>query len=249
MLSSAFRLQGCQPDVDVWQRILQIRALVLNPEDDAITWIKFANLCRKSERMFLAEKTINSLLTPEKVRHVRPCLCTCMISIAQLQLPYHGRPGTKAPPNVVYAHLKYMWANGAREESLDFLRKFTSSLARDLHPDTAAQTASKKLDELSRLLARCCFKQGQWQVDMYEDWSDVSRPTSREHVQVLIARSVISKTSFTRTTLRRITIRRGTRLGMLGRWRTLRSWVSWRRRSTTERTFQARSWLCILYKP
>lgn len=25
-------------------------------------WIKFANLCRKSERMALAEKTINSLL-------------------------------------------------------------------------------------------------------------------------------------------------------------------------------------------
>ena len=30
-------------------------------------WIKFANLCRKSERMPLAEKTINSLLSPERV--------------------------------------------------------------------------------------------------------------------------------------------------------------------------------------
>ena len=31
-------------------------------------WIKFANLCRKSERMLLAEKTINSLLSQERVR-------------------------------------------------------------------------------------------------------------------------------------------------------------------------------------
>lgn len=45
------RLQACQPDVEVWQRILQIRALVLRPEDDAATWIKFANLCRKSGRI------------------------------------------------------------------------------------------------------------------------------------------------------------------------------------------------------
>lgn len=64
------RLQGCQPDVEVWQRILQVRALVLSPTDDPVMWIKFANLCRKSDRIILAEKTINSLLWPETV-----CLC------------------------------------------------------------------------------------------------------------------------------------------------------------------------------
>lgn len=53
--------------MEVWQRILQVRTLVLNPEDDPIMWIKFANLCRKSDRMALAEKTINSLLSPERV--------------------------------------------------------------------------------------------------------------------------------------------------------------------------------------
>ena len=31
-------------------------------------WIKFANLCRKSGRMILAEKTINSLFSPTQVR-------------------------------------------------------------------------------------------------------------------------------------------------------------------------------------
>ena len=51
----------------MWQRILQVRALVLSPEDDPVMWIKFANLCRKSDRMFLAEKTINSLLFPDRV--------------------------------------------------------------------------------------------------------------------------------------------------------------------------------------
>ncbi|KAI0091642.1 phosphatidylinositol 3-kinase [Irpex rosettiformis] len=152
------RLQACQPDVEVWQRILQVRALVLRPEDDSTTWIKFANLCRKSERMVLAEKTINSLLSPN-----------------QLQPQYRDlQQASKAPPHVVYAHLKFMWAAGEREDSLRFLVKFTGSLSRDLHPDsgeTNTYSGRQKFKDLSRLLARCWFKQGQWQVEMFEDWS------------------------------------------------------------------------------
>lgn len=66
-MTYSISLQGCQPDVEVWQRILQVRTLIINPEDDPIAFIKFANLCRKSDRMALAEKTINSLLTPDRV--------------------------------------------------------------------------------------------------------------------------------------------------------------------------------------
>lgn len=85
----------------------------------------------------------------------------------------------KAPPNVVYAQLKYMWASGAREDSLNFLRQFSASLARDLQSESGEHsqrgTVSKhKLDELSRLLARCYFKQGEWQVELKDDWGSVS---------------------------------------------------------------------------
>ncbi|KAL4065913.1 phosphatidylinositol 3-kinase [Scleroderma citrinum] len=155
------RLQGCQPDVETWQRILQVRALVLNPEDDPVMWIKFANLCRKSDRMALAEKTIHSLLSPERLQHIR------------------DDQHMKAPPSVVYAQLKYMWASGAKEESLTFLRQFSGSVARDLQSETKEQSlrtnvGKQKLDELARLLARCYFKQGQWQLELKEDWGAVS---------------------------------------------------------------------------
>jgi serine/threonine-protein kinase mTOR len=60
------RILGCQSEVDIWQRILRVRSLVLEPEDNSQILIKFANLCRKNGRMVLAEKTINSLL-PENV--------------------------------------------------------------------------------------------------------------------------------------------------------------------------------------
>ncbi|KAG5734545.1 Phosphatidylinositol 3-kinase tor2 [Termitomyces sp. T112] len=150
------RLRGCQPDVEVWQRILQVRTLVLDPETDPVMWIKFANLCRKSERMALAEKTINSLLSPTQRHHSQGT-------------------HTKAPPNVVYAQLKFMWATGAREESLGFLRQFSASLSRDLAVETGdnpihVDVPKHKLTELSKLLARCYFKTGQWQVELADNW-------------------------------------------------------------------------------
>ena len=167
-------LQGSQPDVEVWQRILQVRTLVLNPEDDPIMWIKFANLCRKSERMPLAEKTINSLLSPERVRVVFLLPFGSILIFTKSRL---HEQHTKAPPNVVYAQLKYMWATGAREESLNFLRQFSSSLSKDLQAEGEVPShpgvPRHQLSGLSKLLARCYFKTGEWQIKLTDDWGSV----------------------------------------------------------------------------
>jgi hypothetical protein len=56
------RLSGCQRDVEVWQRILQLRSMVLTPKDDTKTWLHFADLCRTSDRLTLAEKTLTALV-------------------------------------------------------------------------------------------------------------------------------------------------------------------------------------------
>jgi len=79
---------------------------------------------------------------------------------------------------VVYAQLKYMWATGAKEESLSFLRQFSSSLSRDLQAEVGeaplhSGVPKYKLPELSKLLARCYFKTGEWQVELADDWGSV----------------------------------------------------------------------------
>ena len=43
--------QGCQRNVEDWQKIIQVRSLVVNPQDDLRTYLKYASLCRKSGRM------------------------------------------------------------------------------------------------------------------------------------------------------------------------------------------------------
>lgn len=97
------RLKGCEQDVEIWQRILSVRSLVLTPSQDKEMWIKFANLCRKSDRLGLAEKTLNSLLgpqdssAPEGVSLVfHPCLYYASLTLPTPFLAFTGSPGAAA---------------------------------------------------------------------------------------------------------------------------------------------------------
>lgn len=56
------RLSDCQETVDVWQRMLKIRALVVNPVEEKDLWIKFAGLCRRMARPILSRKILLTLL-------------------------------------------------------------------------------------------------------------------------------------------------------------------------------------------
>lgn len=84
-----------------------------------------------------------------------------------------------------------MWAAGTKRESLEFLRQFTASLSRDLDAETDNNqpVPKQKMDELSRLLARCFYKQGEWQMAMKEDWGSVSNSLVLSNALVYICLS------------------------------------------------------------
>ena len=44
-------IQGCQRVAEDWQRIIQVRSLVVSPSEDMNTWLKYASLCRKNGRL------------------------------------------------------------------------------------------------------------------------------------------------------------------------------------------------------
>ena len=71
-----------------------------------------------------------------------------------------------------------MWASGNKEDSLNFMQQFSTNLAKDIKVEGSdrAQRPSvpkQKLNELSRLLARCYFKLGQWQMELTDNWGTV----------------------------------------------------------------------------
>ena len=191
------RLKGCQRNVEVWQRMLKVRALVIKPEENTEMYIKFASICRKAQRPGLAQKSLNSLLGGQAT-----------VSKESLDLSKVH----KAHYAVQYAAFKFLWGqDGQRQQALEYLREFTAVLRRDYEQrqsalasagangtyaamnganvvngvhapfgSTQGQASAKDradLDEWRILLARCYLKQGDWQVKRHEgDWQS-------DHVQ------------------------------------------------------------------
>ncbi|KAL2265936.1 hypothetical protein VTJ83DRAFT_5288 [Remersonia thermophila] len=125
------RLKGCQRNVEVWQRMLRLRSLVLTPQENMHMWTKFANLCRKSGRMGLAEKSLKQLIDID--------------APLETAIPYWfeqpANPGIErvAPP-IIYAILKFQWEIGQQpnvrnadqsiaKKTLYCLHRFTEDMA------------------------------------------------------------------------------------------------------------------------
>ena len=157
------------------------------------------------------------------------------------------------PPHVVYAHLKYLWAIGSREETLRYLYDFTEDLTRDLRRDSGSSTgrevAKVKLDRFSRLLARCHFKQGEWQSALHEDWGEVSRFRSLATTTTDARCRDRYKKYCSPTVLPPTTIRNGTKLGIRGLSPTSRSSATWRATPIVEAGYPTTNLLSILFKP
>ncbi|KAI9604455.1 hypothetical protein KEM48_000690 [Puccinia striiformis f. sp. tritici PST-130] len=124
------------------------------------TWMKrlkgvnFAGLCRKSGRLGLAEKTLNSLMSEDIDNGLE----------------------SRGPPLVIYSHIKYMWGSGAKQDSLMYLKDFTLRLSEDVF-DQRDQGGEQDFEQQirrvdhQRLLSRCHLKLGEWQSQLQEDWS------------------------------------------------------------------------------
>jgi FKBP12-rapamycin complex-associated protein len=91
------RLKGAQRSVEVWLPILSVRSLVVAPQEDIPTWLKFSSLCRKHGRQALSLRILTNLLGFDPLEH-------------------HGRNWPRSLPvslpRVTYAYVKHLWAAG-----------------------------------------------------------------------------------------------------------------------------------------
>ncbi|KAJ3037894.1 phosphatidylinositol kinase- protein kinase tor1 [Rhizophlyctis rosea] len=159
------RLKGAQRNVEVWQRIFKVRALVISPREDMEMWIKFANLCRKSGRLSLSYKTLSGLLSQDNK------------DFRSLDIK------SNAPP-VVYACLKHLWASGSKEHAFHQMKEFTRAVVERCGitslSDIGFQVECSRSDSgkaaLVSLLARCYHKLGEWQSNLQEELDDAVIP-------------------------------------------------------------------------
>jgi hypothetical protein len=127
---------------------------------------------------------------------------------------------------VVYAQLKFLWANGERAHSIDRLRLFADELSRDLisrqERNPSQTTITARMSELSQLLAKCYLKLGQWQYDVEQSWSNgvcLERQIMSSLPDILACR-MPGATFSTHISYLRATIRPCTRHGIHGHWPT-----------------------------
>ncbi|KAJ3362692.1 phosphatidylinositol kinase- protein kinase tor1 [Allomyces javanicus] len=113
------RLMGTQRNVEIWDRMLKVRSVVLAPQEDMEMWIRFSSLCRKSGRFGLSHKTLTNLLKFEPDENNL----------------------LNGPPPVVYAYLKHMWETGRGLDALKLLSAFTGRLAEIVASNPAALAA------------------------------------------------------------------------------------------------------------
>ena len=73
-----------------WHKILQVRSLVLSPQEDMMSWLKYSSLCRKSGRLALSHKTLVMLLGTDPSKQA-------------------DQPLPTTYPQVTFAYMKHMW--------------------------------------------------------------------------------------------------------------------------------------------
>lgn len=151
------RLRGCQRNVEVWQRILKVRSLVVSPKDDVDIWIKFASLCQKSGRGGLSQKTLSSLL------HIESKEFTALTI-------------SESRPEVIYACLRHQWWLGKKSNAYSQMKDLTKYLVETMQVESFSDIQNyiennKSVADVKqvKLLARCYQRLGEWQKSMNED--------------------------------------------------------------------------------
>uniref|UniRef100_A0A224XHF0 Serine/threonine-protein kinase TOR n=1 Tax=Panstrongylus lignarius TaxID=156445 RepID=A0A224XHF0_9HEMI len=141
------RLQGCQRIVEDWQRIIRVRTLVVSPQEDMYTWLKYASLCRKSGRLKLSHKTLVMLMGIDP----------------------SGNPDQALPttyPQVTFAYTKHLWTSGEKERAFSQLNTFVQVAQQQTVMQLSGPNDFEQQELKRRLMARCYMKLGSWQEQL-----------------------------------------------------------------------------------
>ena len=134
----------------VWQALLAVRELVLPPNEDRDTWIKFAKLCWKNGRTSQARSTLVKLLqVSEQSSLISMCMLTPIYNKTNfwchLQFDPESSPELTlyhAHPQVALAYLKYQYAVGDELKRRDAFSKLQVSLFLPMYFDGTLQCPS-----------------------------------------------------------------------------------------------------------
>ncbi|KAL3309051.1 hypothetical protein Ciccas_012407, partial [Cichlidogyrus casuarinus] len=176
------RLLGCQSLVQEWNLILLVRSLVLKPQEQLKSWLKFSGLCRRNNRMGLSRQILENMSPKDQTN--------------LMQIDFNRDPA------VTLSHAKWLWANSntkLRESAIDHLTALKDkvltpmldilskviaenklSLLIQFADDPAyghlrelifslstSPNLEEKLDQYKLIMSKCCMRLGHWYSELY----------------------------------------------------------------------------------
>ena len=102
------RILGCQRNVEVWQGLLSVRALVLPPAEDVDVYLKYSSLLRSQGRLRASSKILNSMMDSKAKGS--------------------GFTRGRTDPRVYYHFVTHTWAAGSKHIALQKAKSFVKAL-------------------------------------------------------------------------------------------------------------------------
>lgn len=113
------RLRGCQQSIDLWEKELSFRPLVVCPEEDLSSWLSFAKLFMKSEQLRLAGETMEALFLRARQDEAEG-------EYSGLYNMLFGGEEQVHPASICFVYLRYLHAQSSAGQALEYLKKFVS---------------------------------------------------------------------------------------------------------------------------
>lgn len=148
------RMEGNQRVPEDIYKLLRVHSLVLDPlEHDLSSWLKYARLCRQSDRMALSEKTLQYLCGGDEF---------VVQDFSVSKAP--SRIADK--PELCVSLIKHKWMVASRDDQkakvFQDMKVFVDSL-RSLTLRASRQEPDK---DREKLLSKCYIKLGEWKEDL-----------------------------------------------------------------------------------
>ena len=154
------RIYGGAHSVEVWQKIMTVRALVLRPSSDVDVWLNFSNICLENNRPSLSLKILFTLFEDLGVQIISKDRKTKIPMSKLMQVPL-----------VSYSYVKHLWKDNHWSEAREILRHLIDHLSQNPYDDSQSrdmmsysslksQTFDPRASTSSSLLARCHHRMG-----------------------------------------------------------------------------------------
>lgn len=183
------RLQGCQKIVEDWQKVLRVHSLVLTPYEDRKSWLKFASICQKMNRVKLSQRVLSMLITEDN--YLSADAYNSLPNDDAIQAVFFETTASKKPntpvkincPQITYGFIKSLWRGDDKKDdkkqAFKEMKQFNDKLLKvcqEVDANAAEikfnENAKLSRDEVYKLRSKSYYKLGHWQSLLNENYGD-----------------------------------------------------------------------------